>query len=229
MSAAAPQGFANLPVPLGPGNADPGGAQVFAFGGNLWLQDSGGNLWALNQPRGDVLPGDQGLLEWNFDPAAGIVGGTVQQAGKPALARINIRTPMVVSNVMLHCITAATGQTANQNFVGIYNSAGTLLGSSAAGSIDAKLTTGNVVTQPLSAPVSLGPGFYWVAALFNSSGTSVLLAQAANSVANANTGLAAAVYRWAVNGTGLTALAASITPSATARTSGAITFWAGVS
>jgi hypothetical protein len=229
MSASAPQGLANLPAAMAPGQADPGGGYLYSFGGLPYWLDSQGNNWALNAPRGDFLPSDHGMLEWNFDPAAGIVGGTVQQAGKPALARINVRTPMVVSNIWLHVVTGATGQTANQNFVGIYNPAGTLLGSSAAGSLDAKLTTGAVVTQPLSAPVSLGPGFYWVAALFQSSGTSVLLAQGANSVANANTGLTAATYRWAVNGTALTALAGTITPASNALTSGAIPYWAGVS
>jgi hypothetical protein len=227
MSAAAPQGFANLPVPLGPGNADPGGVQIFAVNGQLWGLDSGGNLWSYNQPRGDVLPGDQGLLEWNFDPAAAIIGGTVMTKTDISLARINVRTPMVASNVWLHCVTAATGQTANQNFVGIYNSAGTLLGSSAAGSLDGKLTTGNVVTQPLAAPVSLGPGFYWIAVLVNSSGTAVLLAEAANNATNGNTGLTAATYRWATNGTGTT-LPSTITPSSNSLT-GAIPFWTGVS
>lgn len=227
MSAAAPLGFANLPAPLGSGSTDPGGAQIYAFGGNLWMLDSQGNTWALNQPRGDVLPGDQGMLEWNFDPAAAITGGTVMTKTDISLARINIRTPTVVNNVWLHCVTAATGQTSNQNFVGIYSSAGALLGSSAAGSIDSKLTTGAVVTQPLTAPVALGPGFYWVAALFNSSGTAVLLAEAGNSAVNANAGLTAVNYRWATNGTGTT-LPSTITPSSNSLT-GAIPFWTGVS
>ena len=227
MSAAAPLGLANLPAPLGPASADPGGGYLYSFGGQPWWLDSQQNTWQLNATRGDFLPGDQAMLEWNFDPSAGITGGTVMTKTDVSLARINIRTPTVVNNVWLHCVTAATGQTSNQNFVGIYNSAGTLLGSSAAGSLDGKLTTGAVVTQPLTGPVSLGPGFYWVAALFNSSGTAVLLAEAANSAVNANTGLSAANYRWATNGTGTT-LPSTITPASNSLT-GAIPFWTGVS
>jgi hypothetical protein len=229
MSAAAPQGFANLPAPLGAGSADPGGAQIFAFGGVLWMQDSQGNLWALNQPRGDWLPGDAGLLEFNFDPAAASATGTILVSNKVALARINVRTPTVVNNVIFHVNTVAASLTANQNFAGIYSSAGTLLGSSAAGSLDSKVTSTGVITQALSGPVSLGPGFYWVSLLFNGT-TPPVVAVAANSALNANTGLTAAAYRFAANGTGTT-LPASITPSSNTQTSasGAIPFWVGVS
>jgi hypothetical protein len=219
-------GFANLPAPMAPGQADPGGGYIFSFGGQPWWLDSAGNVWNLTAPRGDFLPGDQGLLEWNFDPSAA-VAGTVLVAGKSTLARINVRTPMVVNNIWFHVTTVASGLTASQNFVGIYSSAGTLLGSSAAASLDGKVTSTGVITQPLAAPTPLAPGFYWVAQLYGA-GTPPVCAQAANTVANANTGLSAASYRWATSGTGLTALAASITPASNVLTS-AQPYWVGVS
>lgn len=228
MSAAAPQGFANLPAPLGPGSADAGGASIFAFGGQIWSQDAQGNLWQLNQPRGDYLPGDSGLLEWNFDPAGASATGVICVTNKVALARINVRTPITVSNVIFNVNTVASSLTANQNFAGIYSSAGALLGSSAAGSLDSKVTSTGVITQALASPVACGPGFYWVALMFNGT-TPPIVATAPNSLVNANTGLTAAFYRWATNGTGTTALPASITPSSNGVGSGAVTFWCGVS
>jgi hypothetical protein len=228
MSAAAPQGFANLPAPLGPGSADAGGASIFAFGGNMWAQDSAGNLWALNQPRGDYLPGDSGFLEWNFDPAGASSTGVICVTNKVALARINVRTPITVSNVVFNVNTVASSLTASQNFAGIYSSAGALLGTSAAGSLDSKVTSTGVITQPLTGPVVLGPGFYWAALLFNGT-TPPVVATAPNSLVNANTGLTAAFYRWATNGTGTTALPASVTPASNGVGSGAVAYWVGVS
>lgn len=230
MSAATSQGFANLPAPLGSGNADLGGAQIFAFGGNLWLLDSGGNVWALNQPRGDWLPGDAGLLEFNFDPAAASSTGVILVSNKVALARINVRTPTVVNNIIFHVDTAGASLTANQNLCGIYNSAGTLLASSPAGGLDSKVTSTGVITQALASPATCGPGFYWVALLFNGT-TPPTVASAANNATNANTGLTAATYRWGANGTGTTALPATITPSSNVQTTaaGTVTYWVGVS
>jgi hypothetical protein len=217
MSAAASQGFANLPSYLGSGNADPGGAQIYAYGGSLLMLDSQGNTWALNQPRGDWLPGD-----------AASSTGVILVTNKVALARINVRTPMVVNNIVFHVDTAGASLTANQNLCGIYSSAGTLLVSSPAGGLDSKVTSTGVITQALSGPQALGPGFYWVALLFNGT-TPPTVASAANNLVNANTGLTAATYRWATNGTGTTALPATITPSSNGVGSGAVAYWVGVS
>ena len=228
MSAAASQGFANLPSYLGSGSADPGGAQVYAYGGGLLMLDSQGSNWSLNQPRGDWLPSDAGMLEFNFDPAAASSTGVILVSNKVALARVNIRTPTVVNNIIFHVDTAGATLTANQNLCGIYNSAGTLLVSSPAGGLDGKVTSTGVITQALAGPQSLGPGFYWVALLFNGT-TPPVVASAANNLTNSNTGLTAAFYRWATNGTGTTALPATITPSSNGTGSGAVAYWVGLS
>ena len=102
--------------------------------------------------------------------------------------------------------------TAAQNFAGLYNSAGTLIGTSADQS--AAWTTAGVYTTPLAGgPFSLPAGFYWVACLSNSTGTPPSLIRTTNLTAGfANQGLTAAQSRYATNGTGTT-LPGSITPA----------------
>ena len=140
------------------------------------------------------------------------------------------RTPIVVGNAPADRMGNhhQSNPIANQNFAGIYSSAGALLGSSAAGSLDSKVTSLGVITQPLASPVPLGPGFYWAALMFNGT-TPPVVATAPNNLTNANAGLSAASYRWATNGTGTTALPASVTPSSNGTGSGAVAYWVGVS
>jgi hypothetical protein len=227
MAQVAPIGLGNLPSPLAPGQAAQDGAQIYAYGGTLYLLDSQGNSWQLNAPRGDVLPGDQNLLEWNFDPAAGGSAGVAFTAQAVNLMRINVRAPMKISNVWFHLASAAVTLTAGQSFVGLYNSAGTLLSGSAA--IDSVLTgTPGAVSAALSTPQIVGAGFYWVAILVASATTAPKIAVAGNSAVNANVGLAPAQSRFGVGATAQTTLPATITPPAISNTN-AQTAWVGVS
>jgi hypothetical protein len=227
MSQVAPIGLGNLPSPLAPGQASQDGVQIYAYGGSGFLLDSQGNAWQLNAPRGDVLPGDQNLLEWNFDPAAGGSAGVAFTAQAVNLMRINVRTPMKISNVWFHLVSAAATLTAGQSFVGLYNASGQLLSGSTA--IDAVLTGApGAVSAALSNPQYVAPGFYWVAILVASATTAPKIAVAGNSAVNANVGLSAAQSRFGVGATGQTALPATITPSAISNTN-AQTAWVGVS
>lgn len=227
MAQVAPIGLGNLPQPLTPGQADPAGAQLYAYNGQLYYLDSTGNAWALNAPRGDVLPGDQGLLEWNYDPAAGGSAGVAFTAQAVNLMRINVRAPMKISTVNFHLVSAAATLTANQSFVGLYGSTGTLLSGSAA--IDSVLTgTPGPVSANLTNPQNVGIGFYWVAILVASATTAPKVSVAANSAANSNVGLTAAQSRFGVGATAQTGLPATITPSSISNTN-AQTAWVGVS
>jgi hypothetical protein len=212
-----------------PSQADAGGVLgPYAFGGLPYIVDAQGRIWSLVQPRGDVLPTDVGLLEWNCDPATA-AGSTVDNpAQQVGVMRIQVRAPMVITNIQLHLTQAATVLTANQSFVGLFNSAGTLLSASAAGAIDAALAGAlGPLTQALATPQPVGAGFYWAAVLVASSTVKARFAVVPNSALNANVGLPAAQSRWAAAGTGATALA-TFTPSGLVNTA-AQTYWVGVS
>jgi hypothetical protein len=226
MAQAAPIQFGNIVAPLAPGQALPDGAQIYAYNGQLYYQDSTGNSWALNAPRGDVLPGDQGLLEWNYDPAAANATGTTLTNGTVFLQRIQVRAPMKITNVLVHLTNAAVTPTAGQSAVGLYSSTGALLSGSADTGSTLSGSTG-AISMALSTPQNVGAGFYWVALLGNA-GTAAKFSASANGAANANVGLSASGFRFCVNGTSQTSLPASVTPSSNTAT-GAQTFWVGVS
>ena len=226
MAQVAPIGLGNLPQPPAPGQASPDGAQLYAFNGSLFYQDAAGNSWALNAPRGDILPTDQGLLEWNYDPAAANATGTSLTNGSVFLQRIQVRAPMLITKVWAHLTNAAVTPTAGQSAVGLYNSAGTLLSGSGDTGSTLSGSTG-AISMSLSNPQNVGAGFYWVALLGNAA-TAAKLTASVNGAGNANVGLTAAGFRFCVNGTSQTSLPASITPSSNTAT-GAQTFWVGVS
>jgi hypothetical protein len=226
MAQAAPIQLGNLPLPLAPAQTMPDAVQLYAFGGNLFMLDQQGNSWQVNAPRGDVLPTDQNLLEWNYDPAAANATGTTLTNGTVFLQRIQVRAPMKITNVWVHLTNAAVTPTSGQSAVGLYSSSGALL-SGSADTGTALSGSAGAISMALSTPQNVGAGFYWVALLGNAS-TAAKLTASVNGAANANVGLSAAAFRFAVNGTSQTSLPASITTSSNTAT-GAQTFWVGVS
>jgi hypothetical protein len=178
---------------------------------------------AENQPG----PSDLALLGWAYDPLAATttslsIGGTVY------LTAIWLRQPMLVSNLWCIVTTVGAGLTASQNFLGLYNSSGTQVAVTAdvSGSVPFITTSGTAkvaVTTPYNAPA----GQYWMAMVFNGT-TKPTLASAVSPSTYGHLTSAASAYRFAVNGTGQTTLPASITPSSNV-TTGAFTYWAGVS
>jgi hypothetical protein len=167
------------------------------------------------------LPADQGMLWAVADPWASNQHFTLT-AGTLYLVKIPARTQLVVTKLWWLCFSAASG-TSTGSFTGLYSSSGTLLsGSSDVGSL---LT--NAAQLSLTTPQTLSAGsFGWAALLVNTpTMPSVQAGIPAASLANA--GLTASTARWATNGTGLTALPGTITPSSNALSSD--TFWVGVS
>lgn len=172
-----------------------------------------------------------------FDPVHQSNAGTSRliTAGVLNLIGVEITDPTaVVGNADLYLIGAGATLTAGQSLIGFYNSAGTLLGSSAdqstawAGSAGFK--AGNALTPVSAGSLSnLPPGLYWVALL--SVGTTMPSFSAANgspavSALIMNGHAPAAQSRYGTVGSGLTALPASFTPSSI--TPGSLAWWAGV-
>jgi hypothetical protein len=169
---------------------------------------------------------DGGLLAQNFDPT-GAPSTIALTAGTVYLSRINIRAGMTVNNVWYAINTVGAGASTGC-FVGLYNSAGTLLSASADQGAVFAGTTGPK-SAALGAAQTLAAGtFVWAAMLCNLATTQVAPARSAANTVNANVNLAAAQLRFATNATVQTTLPATITPASNV-SPGSINLWMGVS
>ena len=182
-----------------------------------------GGASQTNQPW---LPSDSGYLAWNFDPAQQ-QGGTILVTSNVYLARVNIRQAISVSNVLAYITTPGSGLTASQNFAGLYNSAGTLIATTADQS--SGFASGGLRTMALTGgPYALAAGtFVWVAIVSNGTTPPTMLRGGATSASGLELGLTVSTARWATNGTATTALPGTLTPASNVNSG--ITFWAGLS
>lgn len=178
-------------------------------------------------PGGSYQPSDLSFLSWTYDPAT-TSNSTLTTNGTVYLARVVLRFAQTITNLSVGISTAATTPTANQSFLGLYDSTGTRVAVTAAGAIDTALASSGILTQAVVTPYAAGAGVYWVAFVNNAATAATLARASGSSLTIANGGASAANLRFAVNGTTQTSLPASITPSSNT-TSGAFTMWAAVS
>jgi hypothetical protein len=177
--------------------------------------DVGANALGVYQPR------NIGLVAWAFDPAQCVGGATVTN-GQVNLVGVQVNQSTSVSKIYWMVSTLGTAVT-GQNWLGLYNSAGSLLGSASADSV---VSVVGAKTSTMVASAAVTPGLYWVGSVFNTTGATLAIArgQNFNSAVN-NMGLSAAQYRFATNGTAPT-LPSSITPSSNVALQQCL--WAGI-
>jgi len=173
------------------------------------------------------VPEDYGFTAWNMDPSA-MVSGTALVRGTIYLSRIKLRRPRRISQILFGISRAASGTIARQNFVALVDATGAVQGSSAAGSLDAKLATAGIVTQPLTAPYNAPAGDYYIALLVNATTPPAVMCGSGQNMTCLNLGSPPALAWWAVNGKAATALPASFS-LATNSATGALSIWAAVS
>jgi hypothetical protein len=163
------------------------------------------------------VPEDQNLLAWTGDPNdAGHV--TAHSAagvgGRVTLVRIKFRRSILVSNIWLGLSGLPAGGDVLANcYIGLYDSTGTLVATSA--DVSASLTT-SAVAKPLAmaTPVRVKPGFYYIALLLNGTWTTnSFTLKATGGGVSVNAGLSAGALRYSTLLTGQTTLPASITLS----------------
>jgi len=165
------------------------------------------------------LPSDNGLLAASGDPAEfaatiGVTGGTLY------LAKIMVRAPFTISNLLFPVTTPGSG-TSTGSFAGVYSPSGALIASSA--DCATQLTESGANPIAMQAPVAVGSySFVWAAILCNLSVTQATLARAGASSASTTMGATAATFRFAINGTLLSSLPASITPASNTATPNAL-------
>lgn len=166
--------------------------------------------------QGAYLPADQGLLGWTYDPAMAI-GFIAPVAGVLHLQGIQVRAATTSLGAVMTQVAAGTLLTAGQNFLGLYTSGGVLVAQSA--DLSATWTILNqLVNVSWVSPALVVPGQYWVGILANSTGVlptfrSAMTGQSTSYSLGLNAGLTPANYRFAAQGSGLTALPSSFTPA----------------
>lgn len=145
--------------------------------------------------------------------SAALTRGTVY------LASVYIPVATSLTTCYYYIITGGSGgATAGQNFVGLYNAAGTRLATT---NVDAQADTVTGLQTVTWASTAVTPGMYWVAFVYNTGTAAPALARASTQLLTfMQAGQSAAQLRFAVNGTGATSLASSITPSSNVAGSG---------
>ena len=209
-----------------------GGLALYSQSGTLkWLNPSGtvydlsnfvpAAATNLDNTNG---PADQGFIAWTFD--AGVVGGSASpSSGGVRLGRIILRRAATISYIWLSVVTAGSGLTANQSFVGLYSSSGTQLGVSADQS--SSWASAGFKQIALTTPYTAAAGTYYVALLTN--GTTVPAFAFMGGITNApvNANLTVSTGRALSGPSSQTSLPASITMSSNAFNSSA--YWFAVS
>ncbi len=166
---------------------------------------------------------DLGFIAWNFDPGVGLVGQSAFTAGTVHMMRIDLKGQATVTNIIMGIQTAGVALTADQCFAGIYDASGTRLGITA--DMSTQWLSVGVQTMPLTSPLALAAGTYYVAVVSNGT-TQPSMARSAGATTVGpimNAGLTVSNARWANDGTSQTSLPTSITMSS--RTYGATGWW----
>lgn len=174
--------------------------------------------------RDPALGSLSNFAAWNGDPRyiqAGIVatGGTLYVMG------VWVDEPTIVQNLWVSVSTAGSTLTAGQNLISLYSTSGVKLADSADQS---GIWTSSGSRAAAITPQAITAGSYVYVTLLSVGTTPASFSRLAATpvVANSNTSGATLVY--AVNGTGLSATPATITPSANT-TAGAQGFWVALS
>lgn len=174
------------------------------------------NLTSSGNALGSVGPVNHNLVAWSTDPTHN-VNSTVLTGGTVYLTALYPAKDASITKLYFHINAVATTPTAGQNFVGLYSSAGTRLQTTG---VDSEVLATGLITVTITAQAVTAGSFYWVGMVFNAA-TPPSVGRAAGTTgigAVANVGLAAASYRYAINGTGQTSLPASITPASNTQT-----------
>lgn len=213
--------------------------------GELTLPDASPDAALNAAPRGYVdsavsqavpeQPGDQNLLAWTYDPdQAGHVtaqsnGGV---AGRITLTRIILRKQITWSSIWIGLAGVDAAAVLANCFIGVYDSAGTLKGSSA--DISSSLMTGTTAKPlALTSPFTAAAGTYFIALLLNGTwATNSLTLKCSGAGVSVNAGTTAPGLRYSNMLTAQTSLPASLTLSGqttTIITTGWASQWYGVS
>ena len=173
----------------------------------------------------DYDASDQGFFAWACDPAlAAAAPLAMPTAGLVQTVRLKVPAS-TITNIHFLCTVAGAVLTAGQCFAGIYNSAGTLLKSTA--DLAALWAGTGLLTAPLVSTQAVSQGDLNVAFYFNgTTGPTLARLNTVSTIANANTNTAVGQSRFATADAGRTTTLAATLGTLTAVAS---SFWVAVS
>lgn len=200
-------GIAFLPNATAPGSNPAGGSLLYAEGGFIKARSSSGDVVNLQDLATlDFQPRDHGAVAWTQDPATA-TGGATSTGGTVYLMRIAVRQAMTITAIGLVVTTAGATLTTNQNFVGLYNSAGTLLATSA----DQTTAWGTIGYKSAAISQAVTPGYYYVGIVSNGTTPASFLRGNSQSSSALNFNLASGSGRFLSVAGPNTSLPASVT------------------
>jgi hypothetical protein len=173
-----------------------------------------------------TAPASQGYVGWTGKSSQTVQAGLiVQTAGRLELVRIQVLGTLV-TNIVLHTTTTATGLTTGQCFAGLYTAAGVLMSATADQSV--AWATGGLKSMALTAPQAVTYGaFYYVGFYANTATSLPTFSRMMNSSsAIGNAGLAAPNFDFATANTGLTT---ALPDPFTTQTGGNTAWWVALS
>jgi hypothetical protein len=196
---------------------------------------------------GPTAPADFGFKTWNVPLWSATGTSTFSVVGSVYLTALHLQYGLTYSNIYVNVLANGGTASAGSCFAGLYNSAGTLVATTAdlSGALSTVAGNKGVLSFPLStAYTPASSGQYYVGMFFNASGTAsfpVLAGVAGQTAANALTSFVgsyvplgfsttsatqAAPYPWAaIATTSATAMPATFTLTS-AGTTGAQAYWA---
>jgi hypothetical protein len=171
-----------------------------------------------------TLPQDHELIAWNFQVGI-VVGSTGPTSGTVLMQKVWLRQDATITNVCIGIGSAGVTLTAGQNFAGLYDTSGNRIGVTADQS--AVWNSAGFKQMPLTAPVPVVAGAYYVALVSNAATTPTLARGGVITSSFPNANLTAVNGAFTTGPVGQTSLPLSITMAA--RTLTANSTWSGVS
>lgn len=162
---------------------------------------------------------DQGLVTWNYPPGVNMVA-TALTSGTVNMAKIWVRQPGTITNVIAGIGTVGAALVAGQNFAGLYDLAGNRLGVTADQTANWGTIGGKVMA--LTAPVAVTAGAYYVAILSNAGTTPAFARGSALTPTIVNVGTTATDGVWTTGPAAQTSLPISITMASRTLTGNAL-------
>jgi Right handed beta helix region/Lower baseplate protein N-terminal domain len=207
--------------------------KIYGYDPTVTISGSGpsiGGIIDIYDPYVSDNPKRHTYKEWNFDPISISSGsGSVAISGSLYVMKLSAQSGGQIQNIIttIGSGTTPAGLVAGQNYAAIFDANGTRIGITADQS--AVWASTGLKTMALTAPITIQGGKdYYVVLLANAATLPSFVAASGAATTSANAGQSNTLQRFSVNGTGLTAVPASLVLASNSGT-GAKAYWIALS